>query len=71
MTRIADAYDRLRGHWSVLQDQWHATREVWRDDVGDRFEQEFWQEWEATVPLALKTIRELEEILHQAEINTR
>jgi hypothetical protein len=71
MSRIADAYDRLRGHWSALQGQWHATRQVWRDGVGDRFEREFWQEWEAAVPPTLKAIRELEEILHQAEIHMK
>ena len=71
MTQIYNAQERLSAHWSALQNQWQAARREWRDSMGDRFEREFWREWENTMPIALKAMAELDSVLDQALLNTR
>lgn len=55
--------ESLSEAWSNVQRQWSRTREVWRDSVADRFESEFWSEWEGALPGALNNLRGLEEVL--------
>lgn len=53
--------------WSSLQAQWAQCRSEWNDGVAERFEREFWSEWEELVPRALPLLRELEDALHSAK----
>ncbi len=71
MSRIGEMYERMRGEWTSLQKHWEATREQWHDTVEQRFEKEFWREWEQQVPKALKRLAELERVLDQALADTK
>jgi uncharacterized protein YukE len=66
MSGLTDSYDRLRGEWSALSRQWEGTRAEWCDSIGDRFEREFWPEWEDEVPKLLRAMSELDEALDAA-----
>ena len=61
----------MRGEWTSLQKHWEATREQWHDTVEQRFEKEFWREWEQQVPKTLKRLAELERVLDQALADTK
>jgi hypothetical protein len=54
-------YVKLKIAWDNLKSQWETTREQWRDEVGDRFEREFWDQWEETVTAWLDAEFELSE----------
>ena len=66
MSRISETLDRLRVVWYELAKQWLSTRQDWSDQVGDRFEQEFWSEWDSRMPQLLEVVAELEHALHRA-----
>lgn len=68
---MSEIYDRITRRWKDLRDQWAATRQKWRDTVGDRFEREFWQEWEKVVPQFLKAVDDLEKVLDRAVRDTQ
>ena len=58
--------EALRDAWSSLRGQWTDTRASWLDAVANRFEREFWREWEDTLPSAIAALEELEETLSAA-----
>ena len=43
MSRLEELHHHLNIDLISLKTQWLATRQAWRDPVGDRFEREFWQ----------------------------
>lgn len=61
-----DGHDRIGGEWSLLQQQWHASRRDWQDAVAVNFEKEYWWEFEAQVPVLLRELVELEDTLDRA-----
>lgn len=61
-----EGHERISGEWSLLQQQWRATRSEWQDVVAVKFEKEYWGEWEAQVPLLLRELGELEDTLDRA-----
>jgi hypothetical protein len=63
---MLDTNERLRSEWSLLEQQWHASRRDWRDVVAVRFEREFWSQWEAEVPVLIRELADLEESLERA-----
>ncbi|MDQ2731137.1 MAG: hypothetical protein M3Y56_05720 [Armatimonadota bacterium] len=58
--------ETLNSAWTSLQAQWSETRAEWNDVVAERFEREFWSEWETIVPSATAALQELEELLATA-----
>jgi len=70
MSMISEMCDNLNTEWKILQNQWNNSRQQWRDAVAERFEREFWQEWEEVVPCTLQSIVDLDDILSQALRNT-
>ena len=66
MAILADTHDNLRSEWSALESQWQSVSAEWRDNVGARFEKQFWQPMEDSIPQLLKTIDEVEETFRQA-----
>ena len=49
----------LGREWFRLKKQWEETRAEWQDAPARRFEEEYWNELERSVPLALRALREL------------
>ena len=58
---VPDARERLQVAWEHLQATWEAARDVWRDEVAQRFEREFWMETESTVEDVLRRLDHLED----------
>ncbi len=71
MNELDDAHADLAAALAVLRTQWRSTREAWRDPVGDRFEQDSWGPVEEQSISYLAAIRALENVLDDAEQNTR
>jgi uncharacterized protein YukE len=59
--------EELSTQWSSLQSQWSQCRNTWNDAVSDRFERDFWIEWETSIPEALRLLQSLEEAINHAE----
>jgi uncharacterized protein YukE len=70
VSRIAEAREAIAGEWSSLESLWEETRHDWRDAAAERFEREFWNELEGTVPQLLKAMDDLNDTLDQALRNT-
>jgi uncharacterized protein YukE len=66
MSSLKQARERLQDEWTRLQDRWQAAAEQWRDAVQRRFEREFWQEYERTLPPVLHQMDRLAEVIAQA-----
>lgn len=49
------------------QRQWQNVSENWNDEVSQRFEREFWSDWESVLPPTIELLRALEECLDGAE----
>jgi hypothetical protein len=67
MSAVATAQEQLRTGWHSLQQEWRTTCDLWNDSVHQRFEQEFWQEWEQTVPSTLDAMQRLAEVMSAAQ----
>ena len=63
---LSDAYQQLSTDWSLLREQWQATRYDWQDAVATRFEKEYWREYEEVLPLLLRELLELDETVERA-----
>lgn len=63
--------EEARARWAGLQNKWHACREEWRDEVAQRFENEHWTPWQASVPALLDRMAELESVIGEVESETR
>lgn len=66
MGRIGETRDSLNSSWSALKEQWATTRQHWRDEVGNHFDREWWQQLEYEVPHVLYAMTNLDETLEQA-----
>ncbi len=66
MSLIADDRAALQAEWRLLQERWAEARARWRDPVAERFEREFWQEYERLLPQVLDQLLTLDETVDQA-----
>jgi hypothetical protein len=66
MSNLGDIHAEVQAEWSKLRACWEATRQQWRDEVGDEFERRRWQEWEGRVPTYLSALKDLEDIAQRA-----
>jgi uncharacterized protein YukE len=66
MGRLGEAHESIRGSWSELQERWAGARQQWRDVVGQRFEREWWQQLEETMPRLLEALADVEEVLERS-----
>lgn len=66
MSALDDSREALRAHWRVLLQEWSAACEMWRDEVRDRFEKEYWQDFSQVVPRTLEELEQLARMLDQA-----
>lgn len=55
--------ERLAAELAELERQWRETREHWKDEVGDRFEREFWEQHVSVGRSLLVAMTQLEEEL--------
>lgn len=65
MSKISEAQQELQGHWNNLQVQWEATRQGWRDEMGNLFEREFWSVWEEEMPRLLRAMENFDHAVEQ------
>lgn len=67
---IAEEQHRVREAWDRLGGEWEQAREQWQDEVGEFFEREYWADLASEVPMLLRAMAELDEVLDQALYNT-
>jgi len=67
MSNFDQSSEELSAKWSSLQSQWSQCRGTWNDEVADRFERDFWSDWQSALPEALRVFKALEEALVRAE----
>lgn len=67
MSNFNQSSEELSAKWSSLQAQWSQCRSTWSDVVADRFEHDFWSEWQSSLPQAIRVLQTLEEALARAE----
>lgn len=70
MSRLRDTADELQAEWLLLRERWESAKEQWRDGVRERFEREFWEEYERVLPAAIAELRRLDEQIDLALIRT-
>lgn len=63
---MTESYERLCSEWSLLQQEWQTARRLWGDAVADRFEREFWGEWETQFPSLLRDLADVQELTDRA-----
>lgn len=63
---IAHHREILVGRWRALRQQWGAARDLWNDPVRQRFEREFWHEFEQTLPTVLDEMMRLAHVVEKA-----
>ncbi len=71
MSNLHELHTRFDADVISLKTQWFATRQAWRDPVGDRFEREFWAPLEEQASRFLIALSTMAEELNQADLNTR
>lgn len=71
MSNFEDIKTNLRAELISLRSQWLATRQTWRDPVGDRFEKDFWHPIEEQASCYLRALEKLSELLKQSDLETR
>jgi len=50
-----------------LSTNWNSAKELWNDSARHRFENDFWQEFEATTTDSIEKLHDLIETINQAE----
>jgi len=58
--------DLLKTEWKRLDNQWQITADQWHDAIRQRFEREFFQEYERTLPPVLNQMDRLAEVIAKA-----
>jgi len=58
--------ERMKNEWRMLKNQWKETSELWNDSMKERFEKEFWQEFEQQTQLFLKKFEKTTESILKA-----
>jgi len=71
MSSLHELHTRFNADLISTKTQWLATRQAWRDSVGDRFERELWAPLEEHASRYLSALSKVAEELNQADINTR
>lgn len=71
MSSLEETHNGLSAELISLKTQWIATRQAWRDPVGDRFEKDFWKPLEEESLRYLDALKVLADILQQADIHAR
>ncbi len=67
MSSFNQSSEELSAKWSSLQAQWSQCRGTWNDVVADRFERDFWNDWQSALPEAIRVLQTLEEAVERAE----
>jgi hypothetical protein len=66
MGHSTDTQNALQAEWSLLVHQWQVTASQWKDAARQRFEREFWQEYEQIVPIYSEELKSLSLVLDKA-----
>lgn len=68
---IEASWERLEQELAVLTRQWDSTRLVWRDEVCDRFEKDFWTAIHDETERYLRAAREVAEAMRAVDLRRR
>jgi uncharacterized protein YukE len=60
--------ERLKASWRAFQGDWERCKEVWKDDVSEKFEEDFIKPWYEVNEL-IHRLEELNEKLSEARRN--
>ncbi len=71
MTPFDQTIQQLRAEFVSVEAQWVATRQIWRDPVGDRFERECWDLIEKETRVFLQALERLAVDQEQADMHSR
>ena len=71
MTPFDQTIRQLQAEFVSVKTQWVATRQMWRDSVGDRFERECWDPVEKETRAYMEALERLARDQEQAEIHSR
>jgi hypothetical protein len=66
MSNLNTTRAKLHEAWQRLRQRWQGTTALWNDPMRWQFEQEFWQSLENQVPITLKEMERLAEVIAQA-----
>lgn len=66
MNGIGQARPQLQDAWLRLQDRWQSAADRWHDAIRQRFERDFVQEYERTLPAVFKEMDRLADVIAQA-----
>ena len=66
-----DAQQRSEENWRNIKTIWESTQGSWRGDNADRFEAQFWAQFERDIEDHLRALQALDEAINiaRAEIN--
>ena len=71
MSSFSRPSEPLAERLTTLRSEWQHVRDRWHDPIGDRFERQFWNEFESILPACLGAIKQLEDLLISAEEGSR
>jgi hypothetical protein len=60
--------ERLKASWRAFQSDWERCKEVWKDEVSEKFEEDFIKPWYEVNELIYR-LEELNEKLSEARKN--
>lgn len=67
MSEISELRSHANSLWRTLAGEWYEVRSEWRDGVGLRFEQSYWNEMERTMSEFDTAMGEFDSTLSQAQ----
>ena len=66
MARLNDIYHRMQSEWRQINIHWQSATNDWHDAAQERFERDFWQTYESTLPVFFKEVERLAETIEKA-----
>jgi hypothetical protein len=63
MSMLNHEIEKISNEWRILENQWNSTCQHWNDSMRQRFEREFWQEFERLVPAYLRKLEETDQFI--------
>jgi len=71
MSQLVQVREILLDEWKRLKYQWEVTSSHWNDAGRNRFEREYWQEYEPTINAYIKDLDNLNQIIDQARCEVK
>ena len=66
MSILHNEFGNMNNEWRILQNQWGNACQNWNDSVRQRFEREFWQEYQSLMTAYLRKFQETSDVIEKA-----